>query len=249
LLEQLYPYLEHSPTARKALGRSFFATGLDQVDTPWFAHMTRLNVTRRIFQFFREEWRERLLAWDPLDSLTAMVPDGFAAWRPLERDQYVEANTLMSGYLLSSQGDRVAMAASIEGRYPFLDHRVLEFAARLPPRLKLDGLTEKVLLRNAMAQSLPSSIIRRTKQPFRAPDSSSFFVDGEPLGYVRDLLTAESLDDAGLFDPVAVGRLTEKCRSGKAIGFGDNIAFVGVLSTMLLHAQYIRPAGGPLAPA
>ena len=55
---------------------------------------------------------------------------------PLGRDQYVEAHTLMSGYLLSSQGDRMAMANSIEGRFPFLDHRVIEFANRLPPQLQ-----------------------------------------------------------------------------------------------------------------
>jgi asparagine synthase (glutamine-hydrolysing) len=245
-LDRLYPYLAHSPAAGNALARSFFGTGLDQVDTPWFAHMTRMSTTRRIFQFFRAEWRERLLAWNPQEALAETLPQDFARWRPMERDQYVEAHTLMTGYLLAAQGDRMAMAASIEARYPFLDHRVIEFASRLPPSFKLRGLNEKRLLKKAMEPELPRSIFQRSKQPYRAPDSACFFADGKPLPYVAELLSPPRLNEAGLFDATAVGKLVEKCRAGRAIGFGDNMAFVGVLSTMLLHEQYIRPAGGPM---
>jgi len=155
----------------------------------------------------------------------------------------MEAHTLMSGYLLSSQGDRVAMANSIEGRVPFLDHHVIEFANRLPSHLKIRGLREKYLLRKAFADLLPAQIATRTKQPYRAPDSQSFFVEGRPVEYVADLFSEGSLRAAGLFDPAAAGRLFEKCRSGRAIGFADNMAFVYILSTMLLHQQFIaRPA-------
>jgi asparagine synthase (glutamine-hydrolysing) len=249
LLQRLYPYLSHSPAAARALTQSYFASGLEDAGRPWFAHAMRLAVTRRTLPFFRAEWRDKLLAWDPQAAVQRLVPEGFDAWPALERDQYVEASTLMPGYLLAAQGDRVAMAASIEARYPFLDHRVLEFAGRLPPALKLRGLREKRLLKQAFAAELPASIGQRSKQPYRAPDSACFFADGQPLPWVAELLSAGSLDGAGLFDPLAVGKLVEKCRAGRAIGFGDNIAFVGVLSTMLLHEQFIRPAHGPRAPA
>jgi asparagine synthase (glutamine-hydrolysing) len=158
------------------------------------------------------------------------------------RDQYLEASTLMSGYLLSSQGDRMAMAASIEARFPFLDHRVIEFANRLPAHYKLRGLREKRILKAAFAADLPASITQRSKQPYRAPDASSFFANQKALPWVAALLSASSLRSAGLFDPVAVGKLLEKCRSGRAVGFGDNMAFVGVLSTTLLHQQFVAPA-------
>ncbi len=158
------------------------------------------------------------------------------------RDQYVEAHTLMSGHLLSVQGDRMAMAASIQARFPFLDHRVMEFANRLPPHYKLRGLREKRILKTAFAADLPASITQRSKQPYRAPDASSFFGGDQTLPWVADLLSAHSVRNAGLFDPVAVGKLLEKCRSGRALGFGDNMAFVGVLSTMLLHQQFVAPA-------
>jgi asparagine synthase (glutamine-hydrolysing) len=147
----------------------------------------------------------------------------------------VEAKSLLAGYLLSSQGDRVAMASSIEGRVPYLDHRVIEFANRLPPSFKIRGMTEKYILRRALADLLPAEILQRTKQPYRSPDSQSFFFDGKPLDYVAELTSADSIRKAGYFDPVAVGRLTEKCRQGRATGFADNQAFVGILSTMLVH--------------
>jgi asparagine synthase (glutamine-hydrolysing) len=240
LLQRLYPYLANSPAAGKAMTQAWFGSGLDQVGNPGFAHMMRIATTQRVQAFFRPEWRERLATFDPLHTLAAALPADIMRWPALARDQYVEAHTLMSGYLLSSQGDRMAMAASIEARFPFLDHRVLEFSCRMPARLKLCGLHEKVLLRRAFARDLPSSIGRRTKQPYRAPDSACFFTDGKLREETAELLDIRSLQDAGLFDPAAVAKLVEKCRSGRAIGFGDNMAFVGIVSTMYLHRQFVR---------
>lgn len=247
LLARLYPYLSTSPAAARSLTQSYFGSGLEGVDEPGFAHAMRLATTRRVFQFFRPEWREKLLAWDPAEALAHGLPDGFAQWQPLERDQYVEAHTLMSGYLLAAQGDRMAMAASIEARFPFLDHRVIEFACRLPPRLKLRGLYEKVLLKRAFGRELPASITRRSKQPYRAPDSACFFEHGAARPWVADLLAPSSLERAGLFEPAAVAKLLEKCRAGRAVGFGDNMAFVGILSTTLLQRQHIEGSAFPLS--
>jgi asparagine synthase (glutamine-hydrolysing) len=172
--------------------------------------------------------------------LRRWLPAGFDRLDGLARDQYVEAQTLLAGYLLSSQGDRVAMANSIEGRFPFLDHRVIEAANALPARFKLRGLNEKAILKAALKDILPSEVVARTKQPYRAPDSASFFVDGRPLDYVADLLSEERIRLAGYFNPMAVRQLFEKCRAGRAIGFGDNMAFVGILSTMLVDEQFVR---------
>lgn len=249
LLSRLYPYLAHSPMAGRAMTQAWFGSGLEQAGEPHFAHMMRAATTRRALAFFQPEWRAQLEAHAPERVLADAVPEGFARWPALARDQYVEAKTLMSGYLLSSQGDRAAMAASVEARYPFLDHRLLEFAGRLPARLKLCGLHEKVLLRRAFAAQLPPEVASRPKQPYRAPDSTCFFTgdagDGAASGRRLRPETAELLDpahlrDAGLFDAAAVARLVEKCRSGRAIGFADNMAFVGVVSSMWLHRQFVR---------
>ena len=135
------------------------------------------------------------------------------------------------------------MANSVEGRFPFLDHRVIEFANRLPPKLKMRGLTEKYLLKKSVKGLLPESVRTRTKQPYRAPDSASFFQSGKPTDYVADLFSSAKIAGAGYFNAKATNKLFEKCRAGRAIGFADNMAFVAILSTMLLHEQFVANNG------
>ncbi|RFP80173.1 asparagine synthase (glutamine-hydrolyzing) [Hydrogenophaga borbori] len=249
-VERLYPWMARSPGgAHNVLAQRFFTDSRVPDGDPGFAHQTRLASTRRAWAFFTPEWQHRLAAHEPAAQWRARVPEAFAHWQPLARDQYTEAHTLMSGYLLAAQGDRMAMAASIEGRYPFLDPRVIAFAAALPPRLKMRGLREKLLLRQAFARELPPAIGQRTKQPYRSPDSASFFEDGQPLPWVRELLSEGSLREAGLFDAPAVARLSAKCAAGRAIGFADNMAFVGVLSTQLLHRQFVRAEAPAMEPS
>jgi asparagine synthase (glutamine-hydrolysing) len=240
LLDRLYPYLKNSPAASRAMTDRFYAQGIDQVANPCFAHMPRWATTHRSWQFFSKEARAELGDQDYVARARERFPGEVAEFLPIGRDQYVEAHTLLSGYLLNSQSDRVAMANSIEGRFPFLDHRVVEFASRLPPSLKINGLNEKYLLKHAMRDLLPESIARRTKQPYRAPDSQSFFVGGRACDYVDDLLSADRLRTSGYFDPTAVTKLVAKCRAGRAIGFSDNMAFVGILSTMLVDELFVR---------
>ncbi|GGD55929.1 asparagine synthetase B [Pseudoxanthomonas indica] len=237
LLEKLYGYLRNSPVSNAAFAQSFFGQGMEHLDRPIFAHVPRWTTSQRALGLLTPELRQAAAAWDPLDAYEQTLPPSIMDWSPLARDQYVEAKSLLAGYLLSSQGDRVAMANSIEGRFPYLDHRVIEFANRLPPSYKIRGMTEKFLLRRALADLLPEDIVNRTKQPYRAPDSQSFFFDGQPLDYVADTLDPQRVRDAGYFDPQAVSRLVEKCRLGRATGFADNQAFVGILSTMLVHRQ------------
>ena len=239
ILERLYPYLKHSPAAGQAFTRAFFQDGMEHCAQPFFAHIPRWTTTRRIARFFSPALREALAPWDPYAAIRSTLPDGIERWLPMGRDQYVEAHTLLTGYLLCSQGDRMAMAHSIEGRFPFLDHRVIEFGNRLPAHLKIRGLAEKYLLRKSMAGLMPEAVRTRTKQPYRAPDSASFFDDGKPVDYVAHLFSAPVLSAAGYFDPAVTARLFEKCRAGRAIGFADNMAFVAILSTMLLHEQLV----------
>jgi asparagine synthase (glutamine-hydrolysing) len=176
--------------------------------------------------------------FDAPGALEHAFPGVSPNWPALGRDQYIEAHTLMTGYLLSSQGDRVAMANSVEGRFPYLDHRVIEFACRLPPSAKLLGLREKHVLKRAVAPYVTDAIRARVKQPYRAPDSQSFFEAGRSHPVIEDLLDESRICDAGYFQSGTVTKLVEKCRSGRAIGFADNMAFVGILSTMALHAAF-----------
>lgn len=240
LLSRLYGYLENSPVANDALARSFFGKGMENIERPIFAHAPRWTTSQRALAFLSPEMRASVGAWDPLSWYEKRLPPEVKSWTPLARDQYVEAKSLLGAYLLSAQGDRVSMANSVEGRCPFLDHRVIEFANALAPRLKIRGLTEKYILRRALAGLLPAQILHRTKQPYRSPDSASFFFDREPLDYVADLMSGERIRAAGYFNATAVGRLFDKCRGGRVIGFADNQAFVGILSTMLVDDLFVR---------
>jgi len=240
LLKRLYPYLKHSPATSGAFAKAFFSEGIEHLNDPYFGHVPRWNTTGRISQFFSASMRDAVGGFDRFATIEATLPADIRKWSPMGQTQYIEANTLMSGYLLNSQGDRMAMANSIEGRFPFLDHRVIEFANRLPPRYKLMGLTEKYLLKRSMRGLLPESVRTRSKQPYRAPDSASFFNNGQPTEYVAEMLSERRVAEAGYFDPKAVSKLVEKCRAGRAIGFGDNMAFVGILSTMGIDDMFVR---------
>ena len=134
------------------------------------------------------------------------------------------------------------MANSVEGRFPFLDHNVVEFCSQIPAKYKLKGLTEKYILRKSMRDILPESIVKRQKQPYRAPDSVCFFDVSAP-DYAEELLSPEQIERAGYFDADAVDRLVRKCKrrkEGVPISALDDMAVVGVLSLQLLHERFFR---------
>ena len=173
----------------------------------------------------------------------APVPEDFSNWTPLAQAQYLEISTFLSPYLLSSQGDRMAMANSVEGRYPFLDYRVVEFCNRLPDHIKLMGLTEKYLLRKLGKKLLPPEIWQRTKRPYRAPIQRSFFSQDNRLEYVEELLSGANLSRSGYFNPAAVGKLVQKATSEGKLSEVEEMALVGILSTQLTDWLYVQRNG------
>jgi asparagine synthase (glutamine-hydrolysing) len=241
LLEKLYPYLARSPASVQAMSRKFFAQGIDRSDVPAFSHLPRWHAAAALKRFFSGGLREVTAGIDAVERLVESLPDEFRTWPSLCRAQYLEVRTLLSGYLLSSQGDRMLMAHSVEGRFPFLDPDVVEYCNGLPPRHKLRVLDEKHVLKRAAADLLPEAILRRPKQPYRAPDAPSFTGPDAP-DYVADVLSASSVAEAGVFEKDAVAALLAKCRAhhGKEPSNADNMAFVGILSTQLLWDRMIR---------
>ena len=132
----------------------------------------------------------------------------------------------------------MGMAHSIEGRFPFLDVRLVEFCNSLPPALKLRGLTEKYLLKQLGKQWLPQEIWQRAKRPYRAPIHRSFF-NQQTADYVPELLSPRKLQESGLFKADAVAQLVQKIRQGSRVSESEDMALAGILSTQLLHSQFI----------
>ena len=234
LLTRLYPYLAQSPP--QFLQR-FYGQGLDQPDDPLFSHRPRWQNTGMMTTFLEPEALGPLQAGEPEQRLLDDLPAEFADWGPVARAQYVEMTTFLAGYLLSSQGDRMLMGHSVEGRFPFLDHELAAAVLAMPAAARLPLLKEKELLKEAVRDLLPPAILQRPKQPYRAPDSASF--TGEPgRQIVADHLAPEALAATGFWLPERIASLVRKWEAGKLTSARENMAFIGVLSTQQLARAF-----------
>ncbi len=246
LLDRLYPYLARSPVAQRAMAQRFFGQGLERWRAPGFGHDLRWKTTAAIKRLLTPAARSD---GDAAAALLADLPGDFARWSHLAQDQYLEVRTLLGGYLLSAQGDRMLMGNSIEGRFPFLDREVMALAGRLPASYKLRGLDEKHVLKRLGRALLPPEILARPKQPYRAPDALAFVGDG--AGWCDEIMSAELTARAGVFEPAAVAQLWQKCRARAGAQFSntDNMAVVGVMSTHLVWRDLIDASPGVREPA
>jgi asparagine synthase (glutamine-hydrolysing) len=215
--------------------RRFFRVNAEDLDSPFFSHLPRWELTAKLKLYFSEAVRADLRSSAMLD-MEKSLPAVYGGWGSFSQAEYLEAKHLLPGYILSAQGDRMAMANSVEGRYPFLDQHVVEFAAKLPPKLKMKVLDQKYLLKRASAGLIPASIQKRYKQPYRAPDGKSFFAPSSE--YAADLLSEDRVKRRGLFDPKAVAGLVKKFSSGRETSVKDNMALVGILSTEILLERF-----------
>ncbi len=248
LLRRLYPYIGGLAASQDAWLQAYFGQHLSELDDPFYAHRLRWQSTARGLRFVAAGLREGLAAYDPLAELADGLPAEFRRWKPLAQAQYLEMAIFLSEYLLSSQGDRMTMAHSVEGRYPFLDHRVVEFCGRLPAHYKLCALHEKRVLKRAAADLLPPGILGRAKQPYRAPIQSSLRATVTSAD-LAECVGPRALRDAGLFEPEVVQRLLSRCAAGGHLGETDEMALIAIVSTQLLHGLFVsRPRRVPAVP-
>jgi len=239
LLQRLYQDIPGFAKSSGAFLAAFFGDRLTEIDAPWYSHYIRWRNNRRTCRFLSEDIVREVSPRSVKFLDQVAIPIRFSRWGSLERAQYLEIAIFLSGYLLSSQGDRVAMANAVEGRFPFLDCRVVDYCNRLPPTLKLRGLNGKYLLRQCAKPWLPEVIWRRPKHPYRAPIHRSFF-NPAASDYVGELCSTARVRESGLFKPAAVGQLVKKIQRGALVSETDDMALAGVISSQLLHDQFVR---------
>jgi asparagine synthase (glutamine-hydrolysing) len=239
LLRRLYPYLRNIQNQPDAYRKAFFHINVDLKLQPFFSHIPRWQLTAKLKTFFSNEVRAQIPTDDSYCKLRTRLPISYPLWNSFSQAQYLETKYLLPGYILSSQGDRMAMAHSVESRFPFLDHRVVEFASKLPTSLKMKVLNEKYLLKRCAKGLIPPSIANRHKQPYRAPEACSFFQPAA-RSYMDDLLSPGQIRRDGIFDAPAVMMLVNKFRKGAAIGVKDNMGLVGIISTQLLVHHFVN---------
>ena len=239
LLERLYPYIFKNPARGRSYLQKFFSVNRDGARDPLFSHRIRWENTGKNSLFFSDRVMAELDNYHPVEEVLTSLPAGFPERDILSRAQFLEMGIFLSNYLLSSQGDRVAMGNSLELRVPFLDFRVIEFAMKLPPSWKLKVLNEKYILKKAFGGLIPEAIVSRPKHPYRAPIRDVFFGAGD--GYAHEFLSEGNLKKTGYFDPVKTGRLVNKFIKGDRFVESEtqNMALTGILSTQILHEQYI----------
>jgi asparagine synthase (glutamine-hydrolysing) len=238
LLQKLYPYLAQFQGKNKSMLKFFFGYQLHNTASPFYSHVLRWRNTSSIQNFFSEDLKSDLDGFDQYEEVRKMLPADFDQYDRLNKSQWLESSIFMSSYLLSSQGDRVGMANSVEGRYPFLDYRVMEFAAKLPPDYKMHGLNEKFILKRMMNNRLPESVLKRPKQAYRAPMAGSF-LSSPAREYVMDLLSEHDINKNGLFSYNAVHKLLNKISTGELVTEMENMALCGIISSQLIYHQYI----------
>lgn len=239
LFNKLYPYLAQFKGRNQSMLKLFYGYKLEETSSPFYSHLLRWKNTSNIINYFSDDMHSSINGTDSIKEAGELLHPDFKRWNKLSQSQWLETTIFMSGYLLSSQGDRMAMANSVEGRYPFLDYRVMEFASSLPQNFKMHGLDEKYILKRMMDGQLPDSILRRPKQAYRAPVSNSFIAKKHPA-YVEEMLSANALHETGLFNIEKVSKLLDKIKTSQQVSEMDNMALSGILSTQLVHSQFIN---------
>ncbi len=240
LLSSIYHYINDSENPAQNFWQLFFKKNLTDTNNPFYSHLIRWTNTAQIKKFFTDDYR---MAFDDssqiYSELDQYVDPEIIKWHPFCRAQYLEMQLFLSGYLLSSQGDRMMMGHSVEGRFPFLDYRVIEFANSIPPNFKMNVLNEKYILKETFKQLLPESIVHRKKQPYRAPINQCFNRRINSLAV--KMFNPKLLMEYGYFDASLVGRMIKKLEKTETeqISAREDMAMVGIASLQLLHTHFL----------
>mgnify|MGYP003382221700 CR=1 FL=1 len=250
LFSRIYPYLARSPQQVQSLALAFWKIGMQNTSDPFYSHERRWTTSATLKRFLT---KDIAATGDAAGTHPIPLPENFPAFDLLKRAQYIEIATFFSQYLLSAQGDRMLMANGVEGRFPFLDERVMDYCCRIPSAQLLPGLREKAVLKEIGKGLVPDAIRTRPKQPYRAPDAFCFVGPDTPA-WVDEVLAPETLVSSGFFDPAMVVGLCDKLtisllKNGQnaAPSNADNMAMVGIVSAQLLYTTMIKDPPGVAA--
>jgi asparagine synthase (glutamine-hydrolysing) len=240
LLKRLYNYLPQFKEKKYfPVIKDFFKKNLQSDDTYFYSHLIRwgqFNTLKNFFNFNELKINETNLHNEFKDSL----PKNFNEISYNRKAQILEINTLLSGYLLSSQGDRMTMAHGVEGRYPYLDDEFTDQIAKLSSNKKMINLKLKNILRDSFLNILPKKISERKKIAYQAPEGKSFFNKNKNSAIIDDFL--DNLPKNKKLNTRAFQNLIIKFKdenSSERIGFRENMALIIGLSDHCLqkHAK------------
>jgi asparagine synthase (glutamine-hydrolysing) len=162
-----------------------------------------------------------------------------AGRHPVNQALYIWGKTMLPNYILSNLGDRMEMAHSVEGRLPFLDHHVVEQAARMPVSMKIKGTIEKYVLREAARPVLIDAVYTRQKHPFMSPPAT-IQTSGRLYTFLQDTLRSDALDGPGIYDRARVLPLLDSIPSMDAAARGRTDALLMWMTSLCVLAERLR---------
>ncbi|MGH3934042.1 MAG: asparagine synthetase B family protein, partial [Pseudonocardiaceae bacterium] len=190
----------------------------------------------KIYPYFTDAYRNAEQPANPYTELldTLDVPGRLAGRDPVNQALYIWTRTALPNAILTFLGDRMEMAHSVEGRLPFLDHHVAEYAAQIPVHHKIRGLREKHVLREAVRDCVLPEIYNRQKHPFLSPPAHDALAM-----FCQDTLRSRHVEDQPFFDPCRVRGLMDQVAAMKP---ADQAAFqgvvLGIVSTCILQQRF-----------
>jgi asparagine synthase (glutamine-hydrolysing) len=197
------------------------------------------HVGKRTASLMRDDFMSDMSAFDPYELTLGRLPltQRLKDRDPLNQSLYLWSHTMLHNFILNFLGDRMEMAHSIEGRVPFLDHKVAEFAAGIPVQMKVKGMREKHVLREATRDVIIDAVYNREKHPFTTPPAQSH--DDPMRALFSDVFASAALDDQPVFDPAASRALVEELPT---LAPEDRFAAEGIvqriLCTTLMHQRF-----------
>ncbi|HPI72581.1 MAG TPA: asparagine synthase (glutamine-hydrolyzing) [bacterium] len=237
LLQKLYPYLEQGKARQTTFWQDYFLKDVSATDDLYYSHRLRWQNGPFIRQFLHPELQRAWEGYDPQADLDSRMHAQLLGLGPLARAHVLETGLFLPGYLISSQGDRMLMAHGIEGRYPFLDKRVIHLATLLAPALKLKALNEKWILKKTFGAMLPRAIVARAKQPYRAP-IRGLVQACEQNGWHH--LDVDRVRQGGLFNTERAEWLKRKVLDRQAsVSARDEMAVLAVITLHMLQDAFI----------
>lgn len=231
LLKKLYYYLPQFRQSRYfEILKDFYRGSLRETDSIFYSHFVRWAQFKQVSSYFNlndvDNFEKELM-----HEINELMPININNISYDRRAQLLEMETLLSNYLLSSQGDRMTMANSVEGRYPYLGEEFTKKMAQLADTTKALGLSSKKILRLAAKDILPSEVVNRPKVAYQAPEAKSFIDHNYISDEAQDL--NERLDEFSIIRKKEFQGLNAKIsneHSSSRLGFRENMAYIMAMS-------------------
>jgi len=236
LLKKLYNYLPQFKNSRYfEIIKDFYLKNLDDTKNIFYSHLVRWDQFQSINTFFNKDKIEDHYS-KVINNFNKIYSEKFEILSFDRRAQILEIETLLSNYLLSSQGDRMSMANGVEGRYPYLDDDFCFTLSQIQSKKKLSNLKLKNLLRNSFSQLLPKEITERPKIAYQAPEATAFFSENGNHPIIDEFM--DDLSENDNFNNDAFENLINKLKDvniNQRLGFRENTAFIIALSDFCLR--------------